>query len=85
MGAKIGYHELVRVIFEIGDIRIYTHYLNHLALTLGYCLEADGCSVACIFDMDSCSMDTSFSKGQFSPEEQSILDFIRHQFRSIHG
>lgn len=60
MGAKIEYHELVEGLFEIGDIRIHTHYLNHPALTLGYRLEADDTSVAYICDMEPYSMETCF-------------------------
>ena len=40
-GAKIR-HDLVEGTFDIDDIKVSTHYLNHPALTLGYRLEADG-------------------------------------------
>jgi len=42
LGADVRYHDLVEGVFEIGDIRVTTQYLNHPALTLGYRLEADG-------------------------------------------
>ena len=45
LGATIQYHELVEGTFQIGDIQVRTHYLNHSALTLGYRLEADGVAV----------------------------------------
>ncbi len=44
-GAKIRYHDLVEGTFDIDDIKVSTHYLNHPALTLGYRLEADGVAV----------------------------------------
>lgn len=84
MGAAIEYNELVEGVFEVGDIRIRTHYLNHPALTLGYRLEADGASVSYICDMEPFSMDTSFSKGSLCPEEQSILDFVKGSDLVIH-
>ncbi len=36
LGATIRYHELVEGSFVVGDIRVFTRYLNHPALTLGY-------------------------------------------------
>ena len=45
LGATIRYHDLVEGRFEVGEIVITTHYLNHPALTLGYRLEADGITV----------------------------------------
>lgn len=45
LGAAVRYHDLVEGVFEIGDIRVITQYLNHPALTLGYRLEADGVTV----------------------------------------
>src|ERR671936_5848 len=43
--AKIRYHDLVEGTFDIQDIKVSTHYLNHPALTLGYRLEVDGVAV----------------------------------------
>ena len=45
LGATIRYHDLVEGAFDIGDVRVAAHYLNHPALTLGYRLEADGATV----------------------------------------
>ena len=43
--AKIRYHDLVEGAFEVGGVRVESHYLNHPALTLGYRLEVDGATV----------------------------------------
>lgn len=45
LSANVEYHDLVEGSFEIDDVRITTHYLNHPALTLGYRIEADGAVV----------------------------------------
>ncbi len=42
LSANIHYHDLVEGVFEIDDIKITTHYLNHTMLTCGYRLEIDG-------------------------------------------
>ena len=42
LDADVRYHELVDGSFELGDVRVEAHYLNHPAVTLGYRLEADG-------------------------------------------
>ena len=50
LGAEIRYHELVEGMFDAGDIRVRTQYLNHTALTLGYRLEADGACLVYVSD-----------------------------------
>ena len=45
LGANIRFHDLVEGSFEIDDVRITTHYLNHPALTLGYRLEMGGSTI----------------------------------------
>jgi phosphoribosyl 1,2-cyclic phosphodiesterase len=55
LGANIQYHDLVEGSFDIGDVHVTTHYLNHPALTLGYRLEADGVSVVYACDHEPAS------------------------------
>ena len=43
--ADVRYHDLVEGAFEIDDVRVRAHYMNHPALTLGYRIEADGASL----------------------------------------
>jgi phosphoribosyl 1,2-cyclic phosphodiesterase/ActR/RegA family two-component response regulator len=45
LGATIRYHDVVEGTFQIGGVKVTSHYLNHPALTLGYRLEAGGASV----------------------------------------
>jgi len=45
LGATIRFHELREEAFTIDDVKISTLNLNHPALTLGYRIEADGCSM----------------------------------------
>ena len=42
LGATIRYWDLLQGSFQVDDIRVSTHHLNHPALTLAYRLEADG-------------------------------------------
>ncbi|HVE62834.1 MAG TPA: MBL fold metallo-hydrolase [Mycobacteriales bacterium] len=46
LGASVTFHDLVEGRFDVGDLAVRTHYLNHPALTLGYRIEVDGVSVA---------------------------------------
>lgn len=84
MGAEIQYHELVEGVFEVGDILIRTHYLNHPALTLGYRLEADGCSIAYICDNEPFSEETSFKDGPLSAQEESLFEFVKGADLVVH-
>jgi ribonuclease BN (tRNA processing enzyme)/GAF domain-containing protein len=45
LGATIRYWDLLQGSFQVDDIRVSTHHLNHPALTLAYRLECDGASV----------------------------------------
>ncbi len=45
LGATIRFHELREESFIIDDVKISTLNMNHPALTLGYRVEADGCSL----------------------------------------
>jgi phosphoribosyl 1,2-cyclic phosphodiesterase len=45
LGATIHYWDLLQGSFQVDDIRVTTHHLNHPALTLAYRLEADGASI----------------------------------------
>ena len=45
LSADVDHHDLVEGTFDVGDVSVETHYLNHPALTLGYRLEVDGATV----------------------------------------
>ncbi len=45
LSADVEHHDLVEGTFDIDDVRVETHYLNHPALTLAYRLEVDGATV----------------------------------------
>lgn len=68
LGANIEYHDLVEGTFDIGDIRVTAHYLNHPALTLGYRLEADGVSAVYASDHEPHSRSLA-GGGDFSSSE----------------
>src|SRR5262245_63015578 len=62
-GATIHYHDLVEGTFDIDDIKITTHYLNHPALTLGYRLEADGVTIVYCSDHEPHSRSLAGGQG----------------------
>src|SRR5205823_12198599 len=62
--AKIRYHDLVEGTFDIDDIKVSTHYLNHPALTLGYRLEADGVAVVYACDHEPYSRSAATGDGE---------------------
>lgn len=45
MGANIRFHDLTEGRFQVGDIQVTAHYLNHPAVALGYRLEVGGVTV----------------------------------------
>jgi len=54
--AEVRYRDIVEGVFEIGSVRITTHYLHHPALTLGFRFEADGASVVYACDHEPHSL-----------------------------
>jgi CheY-like chemotaxis protein/phosphoribosyl 1,2-cyclic phosphodiesterase len=42
LGAKTRYHDLTEGVFDLGNVRVTTRYLNHPRIALGYRLEVDG-------------------------------------------
>jgi ribonuclease BN (tRNA processing enzyme) len=55
LGATIRYWDLLKGSFQVDDIRVSTHHLNHPALTLAYRLEADGASIVYACDHEAYS------------------------------
>jgi len=74
--ARIRFHELIEGSFEIDDIKVSTHYLNHPALTLGYRLEAEGVTVVYACDHEPYSRLMAISDGCLTEQERAHIKFI---------
>lgn len=84
LGAKIRYHDLVEGTFDIGDITVRTHYMNHPALTLGYRLEADGVSVVYACDHEPHSRQYALATGTMNEQDSRHIDFMKGADLVIH-
>ena len=83
-GAKIRYHDLVEGTFDIDDIKVSTHYLNHPALTLGYRLEADGVAVVYACDHEPHSRVLATGHGEITGQDLRHAEFITRADLLIH-
>jgi phosphoribosyl 1,2-cyclic phosphodiesterase/CheY-like chemotaxis protein len=83
-GATIRYHDLVEGTFDIDDIKVSTHYLNHPALTLGYRLEADGVTVVYCCDHEPHSRMLATSHGNFTGQDLRHANFVHRANLLIH-
>jgi phosphoribosyl 1,2-cyclic phosphodiesterase/CheY-like chemotaxis protein len=83
-GAKIRYHDLVEGTFDIDDIKVSTHYLNHPALTLGYRLEADRVAVVYCCDHEPYSRMLATSPGNFTGQDLRYAKFLNRADLLIH-
>jgi phosphoribosyl 1,2-cyclic phosphodiesterase len=83
-GAKIRYHDLVEGTFDIDDIKVSTHYLNHPALTLGYRLEADGVTVVYCCDHEPHSRMLATGHGNFTGQDLRHAKFLNRADLLIH-
>jgi hypothetical protein len=84
MGAKIRYHELIEGDFQIGDVKVKTHYMNHTALTLGYRLEADGASLVYASDHEPFSRPLASGKGEIQGQDRRHCEFLGDADLVIH-
>jgi len=82
--AKIRYHDLVEGTFDIDDIKVSTHYLNHPALTLGYRLEADGVAVVYACDHEPHSRMLATGHGEITGQDLRHAEFINRADLLIH-
>jgi phosphoribosyl 1,2-cyclic phosphodiesterase/DNA-binding response OmpR family regulator len=84
LGATIRYHDLVEGVFEIGDIRVRTRYMNHPALTLGYRLEVDGVSIVYACDHEPHSRQYASGTGKMGEQDRHHINFIKGADLVIH-
>jgi ribonuclease BN (tRNA processing enzyme)/DNA-binding response OmpR family regulator len=82
--AKIHYHDLVEGAFDIDDIKVSTHYLNHPALTLGYRLEADGVAVVYACDHEPYSRMVATGHGEITGQDLRHAEFVSGADLLIH-
>jgi phosphoribosyl 1,2-cyclic phosphodiesterase/DNA-binding response OmpR family regulator len=83
-GARIRYHDLIEGTFDIDDIKVSTHYLNHPALTLGYRLEADGVAVVYACDHEPHSRMLATGHGDITGQDLRHAEFINRADLLIH-
>ena len=83
-GAKIRYHDLVEGTFDIDDIKVFTHYLNHPALTLGYRFEADGATVVYACDHEPHSRILATGQGRITGQDLRHAEFVNRADLLIH-
>jgi CheY-like chemotaxis protein len=83
-GATVRYHDLVEGVFDIDDLRVTTHYMNHPALTLGYRLEADGATIVYCSDHEPHSRGLAEGKGEIAGQDLRYAEFIRGADLLIH-
>jgi len=82
--ATIRYHDLVEGAFSIDDVKVFTHYLNHTALTLGYRLEADGVSAVYACDHEPFSRSLAAGEGDIGEQDLRHAEFFRDADLLIH-
>jgi phosphoribosyl 1,2-cyclic phosphodiesterase/DNA-binding response OmpR family regulator len=83
-GARIRYHDLVEGTFDIDDIKVSTHYLNHPALTLGYRLEADGVALVYACDHEPHSRMLATGHGDITGQDLRQAEFVNRADLLIH-
>lgn len=84
LGAAIRYHSLVEGSFEIDDIKIIAHYLNHPTLTCGYRIEVDGVVVVYSCDHEPYSHLPATFTDEITGQDQQHIEFLADADLVIH-
>jgi CheY-like chemotaxis protein/phosphoribosyl 1,2-cyclic phosphodiesterase len=85
--AEVLYRDLIEGVFEIGSVRVTTHYLHHPALTLGFRFEADGASVVYACDHEPHSLyplDAAPGTAPIHHEDRRHIEFLAGADLIIH-
>jgi len=84
MGATIHYHDLVEGEFDIAEVNITTHYLNHTSLTCGYRFTVDGIVVVYCCDHEPYSRLSASSTEKIDERDQDYANFLLNADLVIH-
>jgi len=84
LGATIRYWDLLQGSFQVDDIRVSTHHLNHPALTLAYRLEADGVSIVYACDHEAYSHAAADGNGRLHGPDLRHAEFAAGADLLIH-
>lgn len=82
--AELKYHHLREGRVEIEDVSVYTHYLNHPALTLGFRIEVDGAVVVYACDHEPHNRECADGHSALLGEDQVHAEFLRDADLVIH-
>lgn len=83
-GATLNYHHVSEGCFDIGDVRVYTRFLNHPALTIGYRIEADGAAFVYACDHEPHSRSAALAGGALEGQDRLHCEFLRDADLVIH-
>ena len=83
-GATLNYHHVSEGCFEIGDVRVYTRFLNHPALTIGYRIEADGASFVYACDHEPHARPAALARADLEGQDLLHCEFLRDADLVIH-
>lgn len=84
LGATIRYWDLLQGSFQVDDIRVSTHHLNHPALTLAYRIEADGASIVYACDHEAYSQAAADGNVRLSGPDLRHAEFVTGADLLIH-
>jgi len=84
LGATIRYWDLLQGSFQVDDIRVSTHHLNHPALTLAYRLEADGATIVYACDHEVYSHASADGRTQLDGPDLRHAEFAAGADLLIH-
>ena len=83
-GATLRYNNLAEGHLQVGDVSIWTHYLNHPALTIGFRIEVDGACVVYSCDHEPHSRQLAGGTGAILGQDLLHAQFLEGADLVIH-
>ncbi len=78
LSADIAFYELEEGKIQIDDAMVYTHYLNHTAVCMGYRVEADGVAMAYVTDHEPYGVvEDGLRRGYVHGGDRRLIEFVR--------
>lgn len=84
LGATMRFHSLVEGTFQINDIKVTVHYLNHPVITCGYRIEVDGVVIVYSCDYEPNSTALLTKEDEISEPDRKHLEFLADADLVIH-
>ena len=82
--ARINYYDLLEGVFYLNEIKVSVRYLNHTALTCGFRVEVDGCTLIYYCDHEPYAVEEAYGNKPLTGQDEEHAKFAQGADLIIH-